>query len=320
MDKTPKIKLLDDLREGAITPQEAVDSFEKLPLTAQKGGRVYEQKTADERRKQYLHARSVRSKIRESRIPFISGAFLPHFWLAQGLVVVGGESGRAKSTTCSNVLAGFLRENDSKSAIVISNEEATDAVYERTGCILLGVDYTAFFQGRLSKREEQAIQDCVINHILPRVEVIEDGKFDMGYLEDVQAVLDTAAIQRVGLVLIDYLQCITQSRKDPQLASFEISKKLGFYLKEYGKQNGVPVVCFAQLNASDSAPTMAARIQNDKTFFNHGFACIEVIPNFETQETTFKIHKDRFFGHTGKEVVCKFKGGRYEFVGEGEVF
>jgi hypothetical protein len=59
---------------------------------------------------------------------------------------------------------------------------------------------------------------------------------------------------------------------------------------------------------------MAERVQNDKTFFNHGFACIEVVPNFETLTTTFKVHKDRFFGHTGKEVTVDFVGGRYTFA------
>lgn len=316
--KQLKTTLIEAVRNGEMAPDEAVSQFNKVTPTQAKTGRIYTQKGVDERREQYIQARRIRAQIKETRTPFISPAFLPGFWLSQGLIVVGAESGKAKSTTCSNVLYGFLSTTD-RTAIVISNEEATDAVYERTACIALEKDYTQFFQGKLSRREEEQVQGFVVDKIIPRVEVVEDGTFDMSYLEDVQSVLDTAASARVGIVLIDYLQIITQSRNHPDLESFQISKRLGLYLKEYGKTNGVPVVTFVQLNPDTSGPTMAVRIQNDKTFFNHGFACIEVVPDFETLTTKFKVHKDRFFGHTGKEVVCDFKGGRYVFVGEDSI-
>lgn len=148
------------------------------------------------------------------------------------------------------------------------------------------------------------------------MEVVEDGKYDMSYVDDVQSVLETAAIDKVGLVLIDYLQCITQSRKEPQLESFQISKLLGLYLKDYGKKHGVPVVCFVQLGPGSEGSTMFERVQNDKTFCNHAFLAVEIEPDFETLTTKFKIHKDRFSGHTGKEVICDFVGGRYVFSGD----
>jgi hypothetical protein len=59
-------------------------------------------------------------------------------------------------------------------------------------------------------------------------------------------------------------------------------------------------------------------VQNDKTIFNHAFLAIEIEPDFETLTTKFTIHKDRFFGHTGKEVQMEFKGGRYVFPSEVE--
>ena len=312
-------KLTEAVRVGEIDTRTALDQFNRLTPTQLSTGRIYTQKNVDQRREKYNEAREVRQAIKRARIPFISRYFLHNFYLSQGLIVVGAESGRAKSTTCSNLLHGFLQSSQKK-AIVISNEEATDAIYERTACIALKKDYTRFFSGQLSPRDEALVVECVNDAIIPRVEVVEDGAFDMSYLEDVQAVLDSAAsnqtIDGVGIVLIDYLQIITQSRKEPNLASFEISKKLGLYLKDYGKKFGVPVVCMVQLHSTSRGPTMAERIQNDKTFFNHGFACIEVIPNFETLSTEFKIHKDRFFGSTGKIIACAFEGGRYIFEGE----
>lgn len=308
--------LVAEIRDGIKTPEQAVAAFEKITPGQIRTGRIYEQKDTEERLQQYRTSRALRKEIRSNRIPFMSRSFLPGLWLSQGLIVVGAKSGRAKSTTASNVLAGFLRSMPEKPALVISNEEATDAVYERTACVLLELNYTEYFNGKADSRKERAIEECVADFIIPRVEVVEDGKFDMSYIDDVQAVLETAAADRVGLVLIDYLQCITQSRQAPDAEAFQISKKLGLYLKDFGKKHGVPVICFAQLGPGGEGATMFERIQNDKTFCNHAFLAIEIEPDFETLTTKFRVHKDRFSGHTGKEVVCDFVGGRYVFQGE----
>jgi hypothetical protein len=316
MSDTPKMKLIQDLQQGLISPEESVKAFQSLPANGQKGGRVYNPKSTDERKAQYASARRVRSAARQARIPFVSKFFLPDFYLGQGLTIVGAESGRAKSTTCANILHGYLQSVRDRPALVLANEEAADAVYDRSACIALKSSYTEFFRGSASPGEERRVVDYVENQIIPRVEVIEDGAYDMSYLEDVQSVLETAATSNVGLVLIDYLQAITQSRKQPDLEAFQISKLFGHYLKDYGKRNGFPVVCFVQLHPESVGPTMASRIQNDKTIFNHAFTAIEIKPDFETLTTVFKVHKDRFFGHTGAEVTCAFKGGRYVFNGE----
>lgn len=308
--------LITEIREGTITPLEAVKSFEKLTPGQIRTGRVYEQKTKDARIEQYRIGKAIRKEIKRNKIPFISKSFLPGLWLSQGLIVVGAKSGRAKSTTAANVLAGFLRTVPDKSAIVIANEETVDAVYERTACILMEKSYTELFSGRSGNSIEIAVEKYIISEIIPRVEVVEDGKFNMSYVDDVQAVLETAAIEKVGIVLVDYLQVITQSRAQPDLEPFQISKKLGLYLKDYGKENGVPVVCFVQLGPGTDGSTMFERVQNDKTFCNHAFLAIEIEPNFEALSTKFKVHKDRFSGHTGKEIECDFVGGRYVFQGD----
>lgn len=317
--KNIKNDLIQKVREGSLLPQEALDSFTKISPTQIRTGRVYEQKSIEERQRQYRESAEVRRSIRENRIPFISRAFLPGLWLSQGLIVVGAKSGRAKSTTASNVLAGFLRSVPEKSAIVISNEEATDAVYQRTACVLLKIPYVQYFNGDLGPKEEYLVEKCIHEDIIPRVEVVEDGAYDMSYLDDVQSVLETAATAKVGMVIVDYLQVITQSRANPELESFQISKKLGFYLKDYGKRVGVPVVAMVQLSDSNESKDFGARVQNDKTFINHAFLALEILPDFETLTTKFIVHKDRFSGHTGKEVTCAFKGGRYEFIGDDDL-
>lgn len=310
-----KLALIGGIRTGELSPQDAVKEFEKLTPTQVRTGRIYEQKSPEARVEQYKAARGIRRAIRSNRVPFISKHFLPGLWLSQGLIVVGAKSGRAKSTTASNVLAGFLQSVPDRTAIIVSNEEATDAVYERTACVLLQMNYIDLSKGQFSPKEERAVEQCIEEFIIPRVEVVEDGKFDMSYEEDVISVLETAACDKVGLVVVDYHQCITQSRLKPESESFQVSKRLGIYLKDYGKKHGVPVLDFVQLKDGADGADFASRVQNDKTLFNHAFLAIEIEPDFETLTTKFKVHKDRFFGHTGKEVVMDFKGGRYEVQG-----
>lgn len=313
--ESKKLALIGGIRTGELSPQDAVKEFEKLTPTQVRTGRIYEQKSTDARLAQYHDSRAVRRTIRQNRVPFISKSFLPGLWLSQGLIVVGAKSGRAKSTTASNVLAGFLRSVPDKSAIILSNEEATDAIYERTACVLLEMNYIDMVKGAFSHKQEAAVEQCISEFIIPRVEVVEDGKFDMSYEEDVIAVFETAVNDKVGLAVLDYHQCVTQSRTKPESESFQVSKRLGIYLKDLGRKHGLPVVDFVQLKDGTDGADFASRVQNDKTLFNHAFLAIEIEPDFETLTTKFKVHKDRFFGHTGKEVVMDFKGGRYEVQG-----
>lgn len=299
--------------KGEITPQEAVKAVQR------QGRPGWALNTKDERRERYRQARKTRKRILKARVPFIVEDFLPNFYLAQGLIVVGAESGKSKSTTCANILAGFLKHaEEGKQAVVITNEEEPDAVLERTACIMQEVDYLRFMSGRCSNKEELSVL-ATVDEILGRVDVLsEDERWDMQYYEDVVSVLEGAATQNVGIVLIDYLQTVTMSRHDENVESFKISKKLGFFLKDYGKKNGVPVVTFVQLSPeTGNSPTMAVRIQNDKTFYNHGFVCIEIIPDFQTLTTKFIVHKDRFCGQSGKWVVMRFVGGRHVLDGGG---
>lgn len=305
-----KLGLISSIRTGELTPQDAVKEFEKLTPTQVRTGRIFTPKSREDRMKLYETDRELREKIRAGGIPFICRSFLPDLWIGQGLVIVGAESGRAKSTTAANVVAGFL-ENSPKTAYVLSNEEAADAVYERIACVVTKTSYLDMFRGKLDAKSRAKVRECLYDYVAPRVEVVIDGSFDMRVIEDVTAVLDTAATEDVGLVALDFFQNVKISRLEPTLEKFQILKKLGDYMAVYGRKQSVPVVVLAQLHETAVSKDMGPRIKNDKEFFEKGFLCIEAIPDFETLTTKFKIHKDRFFGHTGKEIVMDFVGGRY---------
>lgn len=301
-------KFKQDILAGRISPLDALRTFE-----AENGSRHYVRKPVETRIAQYIKSKQDRQAIWDQPLSFITPRFLPNFHLAQGLVLVGAQSGNSKSTTAANLISGFLAES-TKDVIVISNEENIDSIYNRVACVKLQKSFTDYFLGRSPYAERQQI-DALSQDMTARIEVVEDERWDMSMLEDVQAVLEHSAApgSNIGLIVIDYLQTITQSRNDPDMDTFKVLKRFGLFLKDFGRKVGVPVVVFAQLKPEKECPDFQSRIQNDRTIYNHAFTAIEIRPDFKQMITTFKIHKDRFCGCQGKEVIMNYSGGRYEF-------
>lgn len=309
--------MTEDLAKYLKNNPDKIDEVLERPPT-QTEARVYTSKSKQARIDAYRRNKALRAGMLQNRIPFISPDFDPDFFLCQGMTLVGAKSGESKSTTCANVIAGFVKHSPGKQVIVITNEEGPDAVIDRVSCILNKKNYIELYKGRMNDRDRMKVEETS-EKLADFIEIVDDPSWDMSCLEDVQAVLEHAAKNGVHLVLIDYLQTVTHSKKDPSLESFQVSKKLGLFLKEYGRKVGVPVVVFAQLKPKTDSSSIQDRIQNDRTIYNHCFNVLEVIPDFNTLLTEVIIHKGRFELKQGKRIVLKFVNGRYEIDGGQEL-
>lgn len=302
-------KLVQFLKENPEKITEMVDASNRAAFISE--SREYKPKSKEAKIASYKKNKALRATILENRIPFISPDFDTDFFLCQGMTIVGAKSGESKSTTCANLIAGFIKHSPGKKVIVITNEEGPDAVIDRVSCILHKRNYVDLYKGRISGSERAKIENTSME-LSDFVEIVDDPSWDMACLEDVVAVLEHAARNGVHMVVVDYLQTITYSKEDQSLESFQVSKKLGLYLKDYGRRVGVPVIVFAQLKPKTEGSAIQDRIQNDRTFFNHAFNVIEVIPDFNTLLTEFIIHKGRFELKQGKKIVMRYVNGRYE--------
>lgn len=313
MESGPKhLELLTKLESGEISEQEATTQFNEHVTQ----GRVYIPKSPKERLETYRKSRELRKGMLQTKVPFMCPEFAPDFWLGQGMTLIGALSGQSKSTTAANLLAGFLTHVPEGQALVISNEDAPDAVYGRISCILQKKSFMEYFKGKMGEREAMFVE-AGVTEVADRIEVVEDPTWDTTVLEDVEAILETAAASKnIKLVLLDYLQTVNVSKADDRAEAFMVSKKLGHFLKDFGRRHAVPVVVFAQLKPQGENAEMQSRIQNDRTIYNHAFNVIEIIPDFNRMLTTFKIHKERFGFSQGREIVMKFKAGRYEMDGD----
>lgn len=263
--------------------------------------------------------RELRARAQSQSLPFIDGSLFEDFRLVQGLYLLGAVSGQGKSTTAANILSAYadhcVKTGLKKKAYLLTNEELSDAALGRIACIQLNIPYNKYHKGRLSRTDHEAVEDQTIN-LLDHIYVANDPSYDMGTLEDVQAVLEYARESGdVGLVLLDYYQTVERSRENDEWPSFQVLKNLGSYLKDYGRRVDVPVIAFAQLKPNSEGYHMKERVENDRTVYNHAFAAVEIKPDFERGVTEFIIHKDRFGDVQGKSIEMKFERGKYIAVG-----
>jgi len=311
------IKLLkDDVKSGKLSPDQAVAEAQKRLTQGISHGLKTKRKYVPEPHEKQLERlradKGLRDWAQQHAIPFIDGPTFQDFKLVQGLYLIGAVSGQGKSTAAANIISGYLTaDRPGKKVYVISNEEMADAVLGRVACIESKVSYNDYKHKRLSRHTLQEIDD-LSELLLQRVHVVNNPTFDMSCLEDVQAVLEYAQESGdVDMVMVDYFQTIDRSKDDEGMESFRVHKIMGSYLKDYGRKYAVPVLAFAQLRPEAEGSHFKVRIENDRTVYNHAFGAVEIIPNFETGQTTFKIWKDRFGEVQGKEIEMRFEKGRY---------
>lgn len=300
--------IVDKLEKKEITPQQAIEEVAKSMMTKRK----YVPPTIDDVKQKYVTNLVLRDRALASTVPFIDPGVGSEFKLSQGLILVGGVTGQGKSTTSANLIAGFLNAEPKKKVLVITNEENTAAVYDRVACVLLKFNFKSYYAGKLSKSQTEEVRD--LSRSLMNQITVEEGsiKYDMTCLEDVEAALVHASEGGYGLACLDYLQTVCHSSEDPNLEPVQVSKRLGFFLKDYSRKVEIPVIVFVQLKPQDAAPDFASRIMNDKTIMTHAFMAVEVVPEFDTQQSRFVFHKDRFGEAQGKEIVMEYVGGRFQ--------
>lgn len=308
-------EIYERIQKGEIDKEEAA-SLRKSLRSPQK--RLYLPPTAADIKGEYRADLDIWRKGRDSQIPFISEE-ATSFRLSQGLVLIGGVSGQGKSFVAANILARFLIAKPGLKALVVSNEESSASVYDRIACVTLRKNFLAYYNRALDLESEEQIH-AESERISERV-IVEAGSraYDMTCLEDVQSVLIHMSEGGYGLCLLDYLQTVSWSREKPDLEPIQVSKRLGDFFKKYSKKVPIPLCVFVQLrNKSGESLDFKSRVENDRTIFNHAFAAIEIVPDFNTRITKFVIVKDRFqTAREETETEMQFIGGRFEPIIKG---
>lgn len=277
--------------------------------------RKYSIPSVESRIASYSDDRRQRLSAVAERVPFIGPE--TGLLIYPGLILIGGISGKGKSTLLANLLAGFVKANPNKKAVVITNEESLSAIYDRIACILEEKSFHRFYTGELKQSDLDQLAERVESLIRTNVEVVDSKDYDMTCMEDVQAVFQYAVESKAGLAALDYYQTITHSKEHPEMEAFAVLKRMGGWLKTFVKNIPNPIITLVQLRQGTPGEGFKERVENDRQIFNHAHQCIEIQPNFETRETKARVVKSRYGADDINEVTLQYKDGR--FVVEGDI-
>jgi len=221
-------------------------------------------------------------------------------------------SGSGKSTIAANISHPLWKQG--KKILVISNEETKEDIFGRIACLEIGADFKDLKNGNMSEEHILSLIP-VMRKLAPFIKIYDVTDTRTARLEGVKSILETAKNEDFSCILIDYFQLIKYSEVDNRKEPYAVLSELKDYLGPYAKSSNAPVVLFVQLHSLSKRPSKGTeldnRIKECSFIIEPASVVIEVIPNFEYNTTSFAICKDRFFGRTGKKIVCQFVDGKY---------
>lgn len=259
--------------------------------------------------------RSIASynRMLKEKITFINPALTKAIpFTRENLYLICAYTGSGKSTIAANISYPLWQEQ--KKVLIISNEESEQDVLFRIACLHLGYNFNDYKKGIMPVTLQKQVL-ILFNQIKDYVKVL-DVNYKNGLttkLEGVKSALN-AVKKKAGYscVLIDYYQLIQYSIEDKQKSRYDVLNDLRIFLGQYIKDSDIPVVLFAQLHSfgKRANPDLDSRIKECPAVIEPSTVIIEAIPDFENQQTDFRIAKDRF-GLQGHRIQCGFDKGRF---------
>ena len=265
-------------------------------------------------------AQAVRVSSFRDRMPFINSTLTQMInVVAQELIFLGGKSGRGKSTTIANIIAGYLTQKKNnpnlRPILVISNEEKAESVLNRVICLFLGWninDFKNFTQEQLDKLDElreEFIKRQYVVVIDPDFHMFPGAVFTK---EGVEAILESALKQNYGMILMDYYQKFSKSEENPMATKVQVLTDISEYLDGYVKRSPAPVIIMGQLKSDGKdRPEFEDRIKESKSIYQNCTQAIEIITDKDKLKTVFIKRKDRWDQRDNLAVEVGFEKGRY---------
>ena len=229
------------------------------------------------------------------------------------LILVGGRSGKGKSTTCANLVYGALTKG--KRVLVLSNEEQAADVYNRVTCIIKNRSYTNHDEFSVEDRE---MFNKYIELLSDRLKVIDDDYTGTTSGMSVVETMKTFIEQEVekgsnDVIIIDYYQKINISIDNDGLSPYQVQESFADFLGDIIKKpNCPPIVLMVQLKPDDKeGRAIEDRVEGRKIIVKPATCILEASPDYQNRCTNFIVHKTRFSEHNGNAIPVGFSKGKY---------
>lgn len=245
---------------------------------------------------------------------FINKAFvrtIPFF--AKNIILVGAQSGEGKSTATANIALETARQGGR--VLILSNEETAGDVYNRITCLAKGWMYANHNE---FTEEQKSILRAGTEAMKRWVDVVEDSTYGPGTtttIEGIQKVLQSLLrnCQKYDVIIIDYIQKVSNSRLNPTQPTWEILNNAMLFLDNFKNIYAAPIVVMSQLHQTngDKERSFEDRIKGYKGIITPSTCALEMIPSKKDFTTQFVVHKNRWYngdldGH--KITVGWYKG------------
>lgn len=263
------------------------------------------------------------------KMKFINDEFegrIPYF--RKNLILIGGKTGDGKSTTVANIVYTTISQINPATgkrcrALVISNEERREDVFNRITCLIKGWHYTnhSKFTDEQTDIFNKSIAGLARGSL---VKVIDDnhGSTDTQAvngvtttLEGIQGIFDNllANNEHFDVILIDYYQNIKMSKKNPHLNEWEVQAQLAAMLDKYKNIYPGPIILLAQVTPPDENKSVPfkQRIEGRKVILNVATCCVEMVADRDNLRTEWTVHKSRFNEFVGKHCFTGYDNGKY---------
>ena len=225
---------------------------------------------------------------------------------AGSLILIGSRTGGGKSSVTANLILSTMQQKnpitgENRKVLTISCEETPLQVYNRLTCLVKNYNFNE--QDEFTDQQKQDLIDFIPKWAGAGVSVIgEDGHGRTDSLEGIKSIFDNLIATKTyyDLILIDYIQKITTSKKNPQMQQFTVLKEVMNLLDNMKNVYPAAIVVMSQLKANDAEDTLdfQERLRGSKDIITPCTVALELVPDVNLLRSRFIVRKNRYKGST----------------------
>lgn len=236
------------------------------------------------------------------------------------IVLIGARTGGGKSSVAANLIFSTIQQKNpvtgkNRKVLCISAEETPVQVFSRLTCLARNWNFNE--QDEFTDEQKEELVDFIPKWAKNGVSVIgEDGRGSTSSIDGISAILDNLLETKThyDLILIDYIQKITTSKKNPQMQQFMVLKEVMNLLDAFKNSYPGAICVLSQLKANDAEETLdfQDRLRGSKDIITPTTVALELVAEPKMLRSRFIVRKNRYKGSTlGGHVDMGYDRGRF---------
>ena len=227
------------------------------------------------------------------------------FW-GGNIALIGARTGGGKSSVAANLIYSTIQQKNpttgkNRKVLCISAEETPVQVFSRLTCLFKNYNFNE--QDEFTDEQKKDIIEFIPKWAKNGVSVIgEDGRGSTSSIDGIEAILNNLLETKThyDLILIDYIQKITTSKKNPQMPQHLVLKEVMNLLDRFKNVYPGAICVLSQLKANDAEETLdfQERLRGCKDIMTPCTVALELVADTKILRSRFIVRKNRYKGST----------------------